>query len=452
MPAPLPPGPGWPRAAQASYWIYRPVSFLEYCRKRFGDCYTCRFPGHPPLVFIAAPQVVREIFAGDPDVLHAGASNSMLKPVLGRHSLLVLDGSEHRRERKRLMLPFQGERMRAYGETMQRITDAEIERWSTADPFAVHPAMQRLTLDVILQTVLGLEDRQRRDDLHRAIVALAQFTTRPTLLFTVRASGEMAFPALQRRLGRLSPLHRFMRLRAAVDTLLYDEIRRRRRKNASTGGTDILSRLMDGPAGDPPSDEVLRDQMLTLIVAGHETTATALCWVLWHIHRRPELLDSLRDEVASHGSGEASAVGELRLLPAVIHESLRLNPVIPLVVRLLRAPQRLGDLELPAGVIAAPNIFMIHRQPSMWEEPQSFRPQRFLERQPRGFAYLPFGGGARTCIGMAFAYYEMKIVLARLLARTRMTLAPGYRARVVRRSITFAPSRGMPMRLERREG
>ena len=447
--ATLPPGSGLPAAVQAMIWVFRPIHFLENSFRRYGAVFTLRIPTYPPLVFLSDPAAIRKIFAGDPAVLHAGDANRVLGPVMGANSLLLLDGRRHRRERKLLMPAFHGERMRAYGELMRATTERYMNEWSVGRPIAVHAEMQKITLDLILRAVIGIDVEGRHEALRKRLLRLLSFVSNPALLFAVTPSGTPMAPRLQRALGRLSPMNRFAGMKREVDDMLFEEFASRRAAG-ETGREDVLSMLIEArdENGVGLTDAELRDEMLTLLVAGHETTATAVSWTLWRILRHPAVEQRLRaelHEVTDGGPIEPGRVGELKYLDATIKETMRLNPTLPLVARLLQAPLQVGEFELPKGVYVAPNIWLTHRNPDVWPEPERFRPERFLDRPVKPYHFFPFGGGTRTCLGMAFATYEMKIVLAEILRRTEMRLKPGYRARVVRRSITFAPSRGMPL-------
>ena len=450
----LPPGPSLPPALQALIWVFRPIRFLNDCARRYGDVFTVRFPFHPPYIFISDPAAIREIFAGNPRDLLAGEANQVLKPLVGARSVLMLDGERHRRERKLLMPAFHGDRMRAYGDTMRETADRHIDRWPLGEAFAVQPRFQRLTLDVILRTVFGIAEGGRNAMLREQLIRLLDFSINPALLFTVGRTGEIFMPRLQRVLGAISPLGRFVKIKERIDRALYDEFEERSSKGA-TGREDVLSMLLEArdERGRAMTYAELRDEMMTLLVAGHETTATALGWILYHVLERDGVRERILDELRSVTGGGPLAsdeVSKLEYLDATIKETMRLNPVLPVTVRLLREPSRLGGFELPAGVVATPNVYSTHRRGDLWPDPERFRPERFLEKPAKPFHFLPFGGGNRTCLGMAFTYYEMKIVLAQLLRRTRLRVKPGYRARIVRRGITFAPSGGMPIIVDAR--
>ena len=427
----LPRGPRLPSIVQAAMLVWRPTAFFEDCARRYGDVFTIRIPTQPPHVFFSDPEAVKDIFIGDPEVLRAGAGNVVLQPILGRNSLLLLDGARHLRER-RLMLPsFHGERMATYGDVMRTITERAIEEWPIGKPFPIHPVMQQITLDVILRTVFGIDDQP-------AFAALRDRLTRVT---SSVANPALLLPALQRDWGRLSPWGRTVRLQRDVRALLTAEFESRRRQGAT--GDDVLSILLAArdENGEPMTDEELHDQMLTLLLAGHETTATALAWTFHHLFANPDILDRVRDALRE-GPAED-------LLDAVAKEALRLTPIIPEVGRLLDVPMRIGGWDLPAGVIAAPSIYLAHRRPERWPKPDEFDPDRFLHSRPTPYEFFPFGGGTRRCLGMAFALYEMRVVLRTILSRVSLRAAGKSKTRIVRRSITLAPSGGVPVVVER---
>jgi cytochrome P450/predicted unusual protein kinase regulating ubiquinone biosynthesis (AarF/ABC1/UbiB family) len=441
--AELPPGPDEPPMLQALRWVQWPVPFLEECARRWGDSFTLRLPGGPPIVLFSDPEAIRQIFTGHEDELRAGEANVRLEPLLGRHSLLLLDGAEHLHERRLLQPPFHGERMQAYGEVMRAVVDRAIDAWPVGRPFPIQPEMQGITLDVILRTVFGLGEG----------AALAPLRARLAELLALAASPEALLAASQNGNPR-SPGARLLALRAEVDDLLYAEIRARRAAGGA-GRDDVLSLLLEArdEAGEPMTDVELRDELITLLVAGHETTATALAWAVHRILESPAVLERLRAELgaaAKAGRPTAAELARLEYLDATVRETLRLNPIIPLVGRRLARPMRIGGRDLPAGVVAAPCIYLAHRRPERWPEPERFRPERFLDARPGPYEFLPFGGGVRRCLGMAFALYEMKIVLGEVLSRAALQPAPGYAVRLVRRNITLAPSGGVPVVLTER--
>jgi cytochrome P450 len=440
----LPNGPRTPALLQGLGFAFRPAAFLEECGRRYGECFTVRMPVGPPDVFFTNPDAVREIFTADGDDLRASGAALALRPVLGRHAIFFLEGERHARERRLMLPPFHGERMLAYGHAMREITVAALERWPVGRPFRLQDEMQRITFEVILRAVFGVGGSEL-PRLRACLLRILAVATSPALLL----------PLLQVDLGRLTPWGRFVRLRREMDGLLRAEFARRRA--AAESGSDILSLLLAArdEDGEPMSDQELVDEMRTLLVVGHETTATALTWAFQRIASRPDVLATIRAELArvvGPGPVAPEHIGQLTYLDATIKEVLRLNPIVSEVGRVLTRPMRIGGRDLPAGVVATPCIYLTHRRPDVWPEPERFAPERFLGTRPSPYAFFPFGGGMRRCLGMAFALYEMKIVLAEVLARTDLRAAPGYRPRAIRRSITLAPARGFPVVVEHRPG
>lgn len=440
----LPPGPHEPAIVQTAQWIARPVRYLSRAHARFGETFTTRLTGIEPFVVFSDPEAVKDIFTGPPETLYAGQANRVLEPVLGQNSVLLLDGARHMSQRRLLLPPFHGQRMRAYGAVMRDATLRSMERWPRGRVFAVHPFTQAITLDVILRTVFGVDEGAE----------LRELSERLTFLLERLASPIWLFRPMQLDLGPLSPGGQLTRALEAIDALLFALIRERRRE-ASGDREDVLSMLIGArhEDGAPMSDQELRDELLTLLVAGHETTATSLAWTMHRLLESPEVHARAVAEVdAAFGGGEVDPdrVRELAYLDAVCKETLRTNPVIPLVGRRLQAPMRFGGVELPAGVIAVPGLYLVHHNPRVWPDPERFDPSRFLDAKPSPYAFFPFGGGVRRCIGMAFAMYEMQVVLATVLSRLALRPAPGHRVRLVRRAITFAPSDGMPLVVEDR--
>jgi len=413
---------------------------MEACARQFGDCFTVRFPiAGQRIVFFSDPVAIKEIFTGDAENFRAGEANAIVRPVLGNNSLLVLDAAQHSRERRLMMPPFHGERMQVYGEEMRAIADRSIALWPIGISFPIHTAMQGITLDVILRTVFGLDESETLVQLRDRLMRLLSKATRPYLLL----------PWFQIDLGPYSPWGRQVRLKKDIDTLLF-AIFAQRRAEGRAGREDILTMLLEArdEDGQPLSDQHLRDEMLTLLIAGHETTATSLSWIFSRILPRPDVIAKLRAELqAVVGTGPITPkhISQLEYLDATIKETLRLNPIVPLVGRRLQTPTRIGGRDRPAGVVAAPCIYLTHRRSDLWPEPEQFNPDRFLGKKPTPYEFFPFGGGVRYCLGAAFATYEMKIVLAEILLRTELHLAPGYTPQMIRRGITFAPSEGVPV-------
>jgi cytochrome P450 family 135 len=421
----IPPGPRYPRALQTIGWVARTGPFLERCRQRYGDVFTLRIAHEGTWVMLADPDDVRQVFTGDPRVFHAGEGNAVLRPVLGSHSVLLLDEAPHLAQRKLLLPPFHGERMQRYGDVMREVAEREIDRWPTGTPFQVWPHMQAVTLEVIMRAVFGMEEGARLDRLREVLRQALDWITNGRQLLALGFLGP-------ERVGRMPS---FQRALAPVDEVLLEEIRARRDDPRLDERDDILSLLLQArhEDGSPMSDQELRDELMTLLVAGHETTATSLSWALERMVRTPDTLERLREEALA---------GEDEYADAVAKETLRLRPVLPIVVRRLTEPVEIGGYELPAGTTVAPCIYLVHRRADVYPDPYVFRPERFLEQPAGTYTWLPFGGGVRRCIGATFAMFEMKVVLAAIARRVSLSSADPAPERIVRRAITLTPSRG----------
>jgi cytochrome P450 len=421
----LPPRPDLGRINMAVGFVLWPTRFVDACHAKRGDFFTLKPQPGRWVVLTSDPATVKEVFTGDPNLLHAGAGNIVLEPILGARSVLLLDGAEHLRQRRLMLPPFHGERMRVYADVMRQAAERAIERWPRGRRFDVLPSMQAITLEVILRAVFGLTEPERVRELSAPLRAvLDTVASRRRVLALALTTG---------RSGPLSPWTKFVAARRRADELLHAEIEARRSDAAERD--DVLSLLLAArdEDGRALSDEELRDELMTLLVAGHETTATALAWTLERLARHPE---ALADVVAERRAG-----GD-ELLDATIKETLRLRPVVPAVVRQLQAPMTFGGWDLPAGVHIAPSIYLLHRRPDLYPDPLAFRPQRFLERSYGTYEWIPFGGGVRRCLGASFALFEMRIVLQTLLERVELQPARGAGESVARRAITFAPARG----------
>jgi cytochrome P450 len=375
------------------------------------------------------------VVTGDQSTYRGGEAHSQLGALLDlRDSLIVSDGETHRRRRRLMLPPFHGDRVQAYTRLIGTIAARHVEAWPTDRPFALLPRLQALSLDVILRAVLGLRDEKLLDRFRDRVNALIGVVAGPTAFF-------LLLPWLRRDWGPASPWGRAVRVTRTIKDLLACEIARARREGTSNR-TDVLAMLVESrdEQGRHLGDRDIEDELLTLLVAGHETTATAIAWTCYHVLVRPRVRDLLLRELA----GRPNDAGP-RYLDAVIKEAARLSPVITEVSRLLGAPADVGERRLPAGVVATPCIYLVHRRADVWENPLAFVPERFLDARPSPFVFLPFGGGERRCLGAAFASHEMKIVLGEMFSRRRLALRPRYDARPVRRSITLAPSRGLPV-------
>lgn len=418
----LPTGPSRPAALQTAAWVARPVPFMERCGRRYGDAFTVRLAQVGTFVFTSDPESVKAVFRAGPDRLRAGQANVGLEPVVGSRSVLLLDGADHVRQRRLMLPPFHGQRLRGYEELIAEIARADIGGWPSGEALALQPRMQAITLEVILRVVFGMDRGPALVQLRELLKKLLDVTTKPWTMV----------PPLRRDLGPLSPWARFIAAREAVDEVLYAEIARRREDPALPSRTDIFSMLLQArdEHGEPLTDTELRDELITLLVAGHETTATGLTWAFERLVRHPAAMARL-------------AGGDRDYADAVVHETLRLRPPLPVVARMVVGePFVLGGRAIPPGVMIAPCIYLVHRRPDVYPDPYAFRPERFLERPPETYTWLPFGGGMRRCIGASFAVLEMSTVLRTVAAQ--LQLAPDTQApeRIARRAIFLAPSRG----------
>jgi len=405
----LPPGPALPRPVQTLRWVVRPGPLLHAAQARYGDVFSVRLVNEVTWVMLADPEAVRTVFQGDPKVFHAGEGNVALRPLLGPRSLLLLDEEEHLAERRRLLPAFHGERIRGYRELMAQAAAEEIARWPRGTPFPLLPRMQALTLEVILRAVFGVRDERLR----AALRALLDWAARR---FPVLA------PLGPQRIERLGLLRRVL---APVDALLLEEIRRRRAGGTGAHADDVLSLLLEVH----DDDRAVRDELLTLLVAGHETTASELSWALERLLRHPAAWARVQA-----GDGDYA--------DAVVKETLRLRPVLAIVLRRLTEPVELAGHELPPGCCVAPCALLLHRRADLYPDPLAFRPERFLGEAPGTYTWIPFGGGVRRCLGASFAQLEMREVLLALGRDAALRPADPAPEPARRRAVTLTPARG----------
>ena len=432
--AALPPGPRTPGILQALLFARDPLGSTMAVQRRFGEPFTVGSPGFGTSVVFSSPELVKQIVTGDPMVFHAGLANAPIRPVLGPWSLLALDRAPHMQQRKLLLPPFHGERLRSYAGLIGELAEREIASWPVGEPFKLHHRMERLTLEVILDVVFGITDEARKDELRRLL---------PLLL---RSSRMLVFwgAVLHRDVGPIRPRATFRARRGAVDALLYAEIAERRAMPAEERARrkDILSMLVEAEHedGTPMGDAEIRDQLATLVLAGHETTATALTWAVDLLQRNPAVLARLRTDAAE----------DLEYLDAVVREVLRIRPVVPVVGRTVTEPVRIGEHEIPAGTDLAAAMIVTHHRADVYPDPSRFRPERFLPGADEvpAYAWLPFGGGVRRCIGASFAQFEMATIL-RVLVRAPLRLAARRPEPIRATGVTIVPGRGVRVMRER---
>jgi cytochrome P450 len=427
-PTSVPPGPPLPKLVQTFLIWTWPEAFLEGCRRRYGHTFTVRTAEFGEMVYITREEDVKTVFTGDAHVLHAGEGNAILAPVMGERSVLLLDEDEHLEQRKRMLPPFHGESVKRYRDVVREITEAEVERWPVGEPFPVHPHTADIALEVILRAVIGIEEAARLDQL-RVLLRKVLDLTMPVMLMWL-------WPVL----GRFGPGKRYNETLAEADEVLYDEIRRRRKDPRLDERQDVLSLLIH-EHGAAMSDLDLRDQLMTLLLAGHETTATGLAWAFERLSKNPRVLRELEESLA--GDDES-------YLDAVVKETLRSRPVIYDVTRMIKEPVEVAGHRLPEGIRVFPGIGLVHRDAEHFSEPDEFRPARFLEGEGGTYTWIPFGGGRRRCLGAAFATVEMKTVLRTVLSMRELgtTSAPAEPSRI--KHITLVPARGGRIALRRR--
>ncbi len=413
--------------------------------KRFGDTYRINLVIFGDEIVVTKPDTIRQVLTDDTTFV-GGRANAMLAPFAGSRSILLLDGREHARERKLLLPPFHGERMQTYTTLMRDAALAEMAGWRAGETVKLLPAMQRITLDIILRCVLGLRDEPEKRALARQIGRLLGAIQSPT-------GALWLYPPLQLSLGGITPWARFCRERGRLDALLYEHIARHRARTEREKSGDVLGLLLEArdESGEPLSDVELRDQLVTLLFAGHETSATSACWVMEEVLRCDGEQARLRDEVLEVTGGgpiESRHVPSLARLDSVVRESLRLHPVTGVLARTATRDTTLDGYDVSAGAYIVPCIFITHRRPDLYPEPDRFRPDRFVGKKPEPYAWLPFGGGSRRCLGMAFALWEIEVVLATMLSRYQLTLARPAPLGTSLRSFLYAPKGSTAVRLE----
>jgi cytochrome P450 len=411
----LPPGPSTLPVVQVARWIARPTEFMHRARSDYGDVFTVRFAGVGRIIFVSEPTLIKQIFTASPDQLRAGEANWPLIPVLGTRGTLLLDGQEHLRRRKLILPPFHGERLERYREMFAEVAREHVADWPRGEPFPLLPKLQAITLELIMKVVFGEDE----DPEH-----LRKLGTAMTDLAAAGQNKLAQLPWARHDFGRYSPMGMFMAVRRRVDDVLYDEIRRRRERGGLAERVDIFSMLLQTDM----TDEELRDELMTLLIAGHETTTTALAWAFERLLRHPGMYERLRTDE--------------RWPEAVVAETLRLRPPLPVVGRFVKDDFQLDGYTIPAGATLAPCIWLTHRRPEVYPEPYAFRPERFLDKGPETYTWLPFGGGTRRCVGAAFAQLEMTVVMKTIAEEVVLEPAEASAEHVGRRAIVLSPKHG----------
>jgi len=439
---PLPPGPDLPPLLQIARYRFQPFEFLEACANRYGDLFTVRFPFMGPLVCTAHPEAIRRVFAASSDELRLGAGNEIFRPIFGERSISVLDGPDHVRLR-RLSLPlFHDEHPLAWSKMILGVTARRVGRWRRGQHLRLRDEMAALTLEIILRTLLGLEEPSELETVGRYAMTMVHWAASPF-------GALLMVPALRRDVGPLTPWRGFKRDLATLEALVMAQVARRRSAGDAAHRGDVLSRLLTVREGRAQlSDGELRDLLLMLLFAGYETTATSLCWALETLLSHPVEREWLEEElraVTAAGPLRAEHLGQLVRMEAAVKEVLRLFPVVPILgmARLAVQPFLVQGVELPEGAKIVPTSYLAQRRADVYPEPHRFRPARFLGIKPDPAAWLPFGGGLRRCVGLPFALHELRVVLAYILSRTRLRLARPTPSRAALEGVTVGPAGGV---------
>jgi cytochrome P450 len=433
----LPPGPKVPASLQiAGAWL-RPTAVLLRSRERYGKCFSVRLLGQPPFVVLSDPEQIKEVFQAPPDVLHPGEGARILEPIVGPNSVILLDEAPHLEQRKLMLPAFHGDAMQSLAELMTELTEREIASWPQEQPVALHPRLQQLTLEIVLRAVFGLEQGAQLDRLRELLTQVLEFAENPISLL----------PFAQRALAGRGPMGRLERLGEETDRLIFELIEERRREDAH--GPDVLTLLLSARHEDdsPMSPAELRDELVTALVAGHETTASQLAWGFELLSREPDVTARLARELDEDSDSA--------YMTATIHEIMRRRPVLMNAEpRLVKQPVEIGGVSYPPGIVLIASAYLVHHDPDIYPQPNAFRPERFLESEggkaPGTYTWLPFGGGRRRCLGASFAMLEMKIVLRAVLERNLLVPVGERPETARRRSITISPSRGCEVILRER--
>lgn len=442
----LPPGPRTPALLQLLRYSFSSLPVLDACARRYGDTFTLRLAGYGTLVILASPDAVKDVFRSDRHTLHSGEGNAFLSVTLGEHSVLVLDGDPHARQRRVLLPPLKGERMRSFFEAMQTATLEAVRGWSVPQTVPIMETMQDITLKVMLQVVLGMAVEHELSTMARLVRGVLELGRGRHGLVLVKL-----LPVdFLRRNPRLPPYRRVH----ALDAALFELIGKARQTPRAERTQSVLADLLEATHEDgrPMNDQEVRDALVTLIFAGHDTTSIALSWFIEQTAPRADVMERITDELQSVGGGgppRADQLNDLTYLDAAIRESLRARTILPFVVRVAKVAFTAGGREYPAGVMLCPCSHLVHRRPELYPDPELFRPDRFLERRFAAHEWFPFGGGTRMCLGMAFAMYEMKVVLSTLLASAALART-GAPSLPVRRGISLAPDDGAAVRVVRK--
>jgi cytochrome P450 len=441
----LPDGPKAPPLFQIFNWISRPFEYLEECTDKYGDIFTIRLLGFPPFVFIGNPQGIKDIFAG-PDAQHFDAShinqNGGGRLIMGDNSLILMDGARHERERKLLMPPFHGDKVKSYAKSICEITEKVASRWKIDQPFIGAKITEEITIKVIIQAVFGFNEGEKCEQLRSAIAHWLELTSSPTRLSFI------FLKPLQVDLGPWSPWGNFIRAKQKIYDLFQAEIADKR-THPEKRGNDILSLMLSATdsEGQAMSDAELKDELITLLSAGHETTANALAWAFYWLAKNPSVKEKLLQEIDSLGENpDPIQISRLPYLTAVCQETLRIYPVVQVALaRFAKQDVQIMGRSFKAGTTFIPSIYSVHHREDLYPNSNQFKPERFLEREYTAYEFLPFGGGVRRCLGHALAMLELKLVIASIVSKYNLELADDKPIKPIRQSAVVVPSNGVPL-------
>jgi cytochrome P450 len=424
---------------QVLNWIFRPMSYLRECAKKYGEIFSLKLQSNlPPILFVHSPEAMQQVLSNDHKELAApGELNGIFEYLLGKNSVISLSGKAHQRQRQLIMPPFHGERMRNYADIIEDITTKTINKQPQNQPFNIRNVSQEITLQIMMEAVFGIYEGERAEKLRNLLCEIVEQSSSPwrvTFLY---------FPKLKEMVGISAIWKKQMKKQEEADQLIYQEIRERR-ENFDPHRTDILTLLMSArdEEGQPMTDEELRDELMTLLFAGHETTATAISWAFYWIYKLPEIREKLLAELDSLGEDfDSNTIFKLPYLTAVCNETLRIYPVAMLTFpRQVKTPISLCGYQLEPGTVIMGSIYLTHQREDIYPEPEKFNPERFLERQFSPYEFIPFGGGSRRCIGLAFAQFEMKLILAKVLKTWSMKLVDTHEVKPQRRGLVTGPN------------
>lgn len=430
-----------PRWWQLMNWIADPIEFQNKYSRKYGDIFSMQLSGIGSSVIIGNPQAIQELFSQD-SKFDIGRANELAEPLIGKNSLMMMDGSRHRRERKLLMPAFHKEKIQVYAQQIVHITEQITSKCKVGESFIVRSTMQKVSLEIILQVVFGLSQGKRYEQLKPLLTDWLDMTDSPL------RSSMLFLNFLQKDWGNWTPWGKMKQRQRQVYDLLQAEIQERR-SNSDNTGNDVLSLMMavQDENGQAMTDAELADELITILFAGHETTATTLSWAFYQIYQNPDIIEKLQQELKSLGENpNPLEIAKLPYLSAVCQETLRMYPVLPVLFpRIAKSPVKIAGIEFDAETTFMPSVYLVHYRKDLYPNPEKFQPQRFLERQYSSCEYFPFGGGSRRCLGYTLAQLEMKLVLATVISKYQLASLDDKPVKIQRRGFTLAPTGGVKM-------